>query len=241
MIESIQALLRLQEVDLCLEAARREADQLSPQREAAAAERTREEAAAVEAAEDLRCQEQHRRQLESELSEVEAVLEKLDRQLYEITSKHALDALQHEQANARQRKSKHEDAILELMEKIDLGRDVLAGAESGQRDGAVSGATAEEARAERERVLALQMERLEQARRDRLGGLDARLIGAYDNARRKRLPAVAFIEAKSCPSCRIMVAPQRLVDLRSATKLVTCGSCGCILYGDKVLQAEQRG
>ena len=241
MIESIQALLRLQEIDLCLEASRSEADQFPIQRQAAAAERSREEAEAVAAAEELRREEQRQRELDSELRDVEALLEKLDAQLYEITSKQALDALQHEQTNARERKSGHEDLILELLEKIDLAREVLARAERDQGQGAAAREADEQLRAQREQVLGEQMARLDDARRERTAGLDANLIAAYDFARRKRLPAVIFAESKACPRCRIMIAPQRRVDLRTAKSLVTCGSCGCILYGDKIQQAEQAG
>jgi predicted nucleic acid-binding Zn-ribbon protein len=241
LIESIQALLRLQEIDLCIEAARREGEQLPIQRQTALGERGREEAVAAAAAEELQSHEQSQRQLESELRDVEVLLEKLDAQLYEITSQQALEALQHELAHARTRKSEHEDAILELMEQIDVARDVLARAETDQREGVAAGEAAEQVRAEREQELEVELKRLEESRGGRLGELEAGLIGAYDHARRNRLPAVVFVTERSCPSCRIMISPQSLVDLRTAKTLVTCGSCSCILDGDKVQQAEHAG
>jgi predicted nucleic acid-binding Zn-ribbon protein len=241
LIESIQALLRLQDIDLCIEAAQAEVDQIPSQRESALADRSQADAQASASTEELQGHEQLHRQREAELNDVEVLLEKLDAQLYEITSQQALAALQHEVATARQHKSEHEDAILELLDQVDVARDALVRAEANQREVATSTDAAEQARAEREPVLATQLGLLAEARVERQAGLESGVIEAYDAARWKRLPAVIFIDARSCPSCRIMVAPQRLVDLRNVTKLVTCGSCGCILYGEKVRQAEQAG
>ena len=239
MIESIQALLRLQEVDLRLAAAREESERLPSERQAAAAERVRESAEVAVASEVLTREEQRHRQLELELGDVEALLEKLGLQLYEITSKQALEALESEVARARERKSSHEDAILDLLEKIDVARDELSRARASQTEGEKAGEASEANRIVREPELEEEIAGLEQTRRERAEGVDATAVAAYDHARRRRLPALVFVDTKSCPQCRIVIAPQRLLELRTARTLVNCGSCGRILYGDKVQQAEQ--
>lgn len=239
MIESIQALLRLQEVDLRLAAAREESERFPSERQLAAAERAREAAEVAAANEVLTREEQRQRHLELELRDVEALLEKLGSQLYEVTSKLALEALESETARAREHKSSHEDAILELLEEIDTARDALRDARAREEQGREAGEANEASRIARERELEEEVAGLEQTRCERAEAVDAAAVDAYDHARRRQLPALVFVEAKSCPLCRMVIAPQRLLDLRSAKSLVTCGSCGRIFYGEKVQQAEQ--
>jgi len=239
LIEAIQSLLRLQEIDLQLHAAREELASFPLLRAAAAAERAKE-LASVEAAEQVVADEERKhRALESELNDVEAVLERLGTQLYEVTSKHALEALQNELDRSNGVKSEKEDLILALLEEIDAASQAVAAARQAARDGEASGAAEEAARTERERALEAEVERLEGIRSERETGLDAPVVRAYDGARRKRLPAVVFVETKVCPVCQMAIGPQKWIELTRADALVHCGTCDRILYGDKVAQAEQ--
>ncbi len=155
-----------------------------------------------------------------------------------MTSKQALTALEHELARAREQKSSHEDQILELLEAIDAAEVAVEQAERDQREGEAARADGEAEMATRETELAQKIEDLRAGRADRTIGLDAALLQDYEAARRKRLPALAYAETKSCPVCRMVIPPQRLVELREVRKLVDCVSCGRILYGEKVRDAE---
>jgi len=239
LIAAIQSLLRLQEIDLALHAARTELAAFVPQRQAAAEARTAERNAALSAHQALVEAELRHRALEAELRQVDALVEKLANQLYEVTTKHALDALKSEQAHADEKKSVQEDLILALLEELEAAAGVLAAARERAREGEERGAREEAARAKREPELAAEIARLEALRGDRAGNVEASVIRSYDGARRKRLPAVVFAESKSCPVCRMAISQQKLIYLRAASELVHCGSCDRILYGEKVAEAER--
>ena len=239
MIEAIQSLLRLQEVDLQLHAAGEELAAIGPRRVAAAAERARERLGVEEAEKALAEIEHRNRELEGELRDVEAVLEKLNAQVYEVTSKQALEALQKELSRAEGQKSDREDLILELLESIDSATGVLEAVRTTEREGKEAGAGEEVELCKREQECAADIERLEPIRSELASGVEAGVIRAYDRARRKRLPAVVFTEEKSCPICRMKLGAQMLIELRAADVLVHCGTCDRILFGEKVAEAER--
>lgn len=241
MIEAIQLLLRLQEIDLQLHAANEELQSFPPLRAAALSQRADERAAVAAAQQSVAELERQQRTLDTELRDVEAVLEKLNVQLYEVTSKQALDALQSELDRAGATKSEHEDQILDLLEKIDSGSAAVEAAQRAASEGLAQGAVEEAAYAKREQELAEEITRLSGMRGDRETGLEAKVIRAYDGARRKRLPAVVYADAKRCPVCRMAISPQKWIELSVATTLVHCGTCDRILYGDKVSAAEGLG
>jgi predicted nucleic acid-binding Zn-ribbon protein len=238
LIEAIQSLLRLQEIDLQLHAANEELESFPPLRVAAAAQRASELADIATAEQFVADQERQHRALETELGDVEAVLEKLNVQLYEVTSKQALEAIQNELDRAGAKQSLHEDLILDLLEKIDSGNADIEAAQGVAHEGEAQGAVEEAAYAKREKELADEVARLTLLRVDRATGLDPKVIRAYDASRRKRLPAVVFAEAKQCPVCQMVISPQKWIDLAVANALVNCGSCDRILYGEKVAKAE---
>ena len=238
MIEAIQSLLRLQEVDLQLHAAREELATFPPAREAAAARRTDEQAAVAHAAEVVEGEERRHRALESELREIETVLERLNGQLYEVTSKHAMETLQSELDRHGEEKSDKEDLILELLETIDQATEALEHAREAARTGEETGASDEADRAKRERELEAEIAGLAVLRKEREVGIDTAVMRAYEGARRKRLPAVVFADAKRCPVCQMGISPQKWIELSVAASLVHCepaiGSCTATrLHGDR--------
>ena len=232
------ALLRVQELDLQIQAATDEVTSFAPRRADAVSARALQADAVATGTADLTEKAGRHRLLESELRDVETLLERLSKQLYEVTSKQALTALEHELTRARELQSSHEDDILELLETIDVAEAATGQAEQEQREGEAARVDGEAAMVARETELAQKIESLRAGRADRTTGLDAALLQDYEEARRKRLPALAYAETKSCPVCRMVIPPQRLVELREVRKLVDCVSCGRILYGEKVRDAE---
>jgi predicted nucleic acid-binding Zn-ribbon protein len=238
LIEKIQRLLQLQEIDLQLHDAVLEVASFEPARTAAVSQRAAERAAIAVAEEVLSAAELRHRVLEGDLGAVEALLEKLNAQLYEVTSKTAFDALQSELSRSGSQKSDQEDRILELLDEVDTATATLDTARGAAEQGEAAGAEEEAARSKREQEMQAEITRLEALRVARAAEVDAATLSTYDRTRRKALPTVIFAPEKICPKCRMVISPQKLIDLRALAELVHCGSCDRILYGVKVAEAE---
>jgi len=235
LLENLKALLRLQEVDGLIRAATAEAAAIPERRKLANDAREREREAA-DAARDVLAREEHdHRQLEAQLGDIETLIARLDRQLYEVTSKQAHEALQSELAHAREKKSGLEDEILTLLEAIDEASELLAKAEAAQREGEQTGTREEGQMVERERALESELEELAAERAARSVDVEAAVLGVYAAVLRRRWLAVVQATGESCPACHISIPAQRLLEIRASKSLVQCMSCERILYGDKVV------
>ena len=234
MIEEIRKLLRLEEIDLRIREAQRELAAFPAEREAAeqAAAVDRQAIAAARAL--LEEREGVHRQLETELQDADQLVEKLDAQVYEVTSKQAMEAIQSELAAAKGRKSDLEDRTLEVLDALDEAGTGIEEAEKQERERTAERESAETARSARETELHATLESLETARAEAAGSVLAEALQRYEDSRRKAWPVLAKVETKSCPACRIVIGAQKWNEINVGTKLATCGSCHRILYGDKV-------
>ena len=174
------------------------------------------------------------RQLETELQDADQLVEKLDAQVYEVTSKQAMEAIQSELAAAKGRKSDLEDRTLEVLDALDEAGTGIEEAEKQERERTAERESAETARSARETELHATLESLETARAQAAGSVLAEALQRYEDSRRKAWPVLAKVETKSCPACRIVIGAQKWNEINVGTKLATCGSCHRILYGDKV-------
>jgi predicted nucleic acid-binding Zn-ribbon protein len=69
------------------------------------------------------------------------------------------------------------------------------------------------------------------------GNIPDNLLRIYDNlARNKHGKAVSLVESEFCGVCNVKIRPQRLNEVLSFKKMLTCDSCGRILF---VKQAEK--
>jgi hypothetical protein len=234
LVENFQALLRLQAVDGSVRTADEEIATFDPRR-AEAAQGEAQDQAAIEVANAALSESEHEhRGLETELSDVDALVVKLDGQVYEVTSKQAMEAIQNELAAATERKSQLEDKILELLESIEEATQAVAEADAGATARADEHVTDDEAMTRREAELRKQLEDLGKRRTGALEGLDAGMVRSYEAARRRAWPALVRAETKSCPACRMVIAPQKWLEIGRAETIVSCGSCHRILYSEKI-------
>lgn len=223
-------MLRLEESDGRIREGQAELASFPPQREEARSAATSDRAA-VEQAEELRAErEREHRNLEAELQDADRLVEKLDAQVYEVTSKQAMEAIQSELVAAKQNKSDLEDRVLEMLEQIEEAGEAVEAAATHERDGSAQRALEADARESREKEVGADLERLADERAQRAAEIDAGVLHQYEGARRKAWPVLALASTKSCPACRIVIAPQKWNDLGTGRKLVSCGSCHRILY-----------
>ena len=184
-----------------------------------------------------------RRRQESDVKDLRAKIERTRKKIDQATTTIQVTAFEHEMAFAQAEIGKIEDAELESMERSE-------GLES-QRT--MANAAVEDAKAslERERVrgaetmavdkVALaEVERLRMAERAEIGEA---ALSTYDRIAKAKGIAVSEAIDQKCSVCQMMVRPQRWNDLRNRDndgEMMTCESCGRLLYYDPARDAPQK-
>lgn len=183
-----------------------------------------------------------RRRQESDVKDREAKIARIRKQLDTATNTVQVNAWEHEIAFGQGEISKLEDAELESMERSEaLGaqrvvadREVDAAQKKfeAERARALTAVTADKAA-----VAQVDGQRVEQ-RRDI--GEDA--LAVYDRISKGKGTGVADASGQKCSACQMMVRPQKWNDLRDRdnTEMMTCESCGRLLYYDPTRDAPQR-
>jgi predicted nucleic acid-binding Zn-ribbon protein len=184
-----------------------------------------------------------RRTQESDVRDKQAKIAKVRKQLDQATSTVQVTAFEHEIQFAQSEISRLEDAELESMERTE-------GFESQKKlaDEAVENAAAALKREEERAVTvaaadtpalaAVEAQRLEV--RATIGE-DA--LSTYDRISKGKGTAISEAVNQKCSACQMMVRPQRWNDLRDRSQsetMMSCESCGRILYYDPARDAPQR-
>src|SRR5205085_1270294 len=141
-------------------------------------------------------------------------------------------ALTHEIQFAEEGIRKCEDRILELMLDSEEREKALKAAELELK--AETAEIEKEKNEARERTAIDQAELKEwQAKREQLrAGIADTFLAHYDRVVRGRRTALAGVREQICLACNVLLRPQTYNELRSGEKLITCDSCGRILYYD---------
>jgi len=157
---------------------------------------------------------------------------KEESRLYEVKTNKEYSAVLLEIEEIKQIKAKTEEEILALMEMQErLAVDVKE-AEARLK-------TREEQARQDEGVVRTKLAKVEQElggvrgeRATRARELPAGLLASYDRIMKARGgTAVASVTPSAiCGGCRMSIRPQALLELRNATGLMTCESCGRYLY-----------
>jgi predicted nucleic acid-binding Zn-ribbon protein len=227
-------LLELQEVDSSiarLEARAAELESGEDVRAArAAAERAESRVGELRLAMDAIAREQ--RALERDIETLEAKRVAEEKRMYDgsIVNQKELEALQHEIAGVKERRSRLEDDVLRRMERFEELEVEVAGAE-GELAGArtrfdvAGGKAAEELASIRAELDALR------GRRDPIAReIDPELLSLYDELRRtKKGVGVAAIVDGSCQGCHQAISAVELNKLKHGDGIKRCEHCRRIL------------
>jgi predicted nucleic acid-binding Zn-ribbon protein len=168
--------------------------------------------------------------IESDVAVVDArATRDADRLAASSNSKEA-QGLESELGSLARRKSDLEDAELEVMERLETADAAVAEQETLIAQTNAEGA---ELSAEAKRVVAEATAAFDGATRDRsaiAGSVPADLLALYERIA-ERSAGAAFLRARTCGGCRMVLAGTDLQSLRqaSADDIVTCPECGCIL------------
>jgi uncharacterized protein len=226
----LDRLIRLQQIDLSCESARRRiADhpnlvQGLDARLASATEAL--EAARAKAAEN----QSSRRAVEKDLSTIQSRLSKFKDQLMEVKTNKEYTAMLKEIEAAQTAVRQLEDQILERM----LESDELASRqkEAEARLAADKGVIADERKRLEEETIRLQRE-LDDATSGRaqvVGEISSGALATYETVRGRRGTAVVEVKGGYCSACHVRLRPQAANELRRNETIFQCESCQRILY-----------
>ena len=230
MLADLERLIRLQQIDLAAEAARRRiADhptlvQSLDARLASATEAldtAKAGAAANQAA---------RRAIEKDLATVQGRLTKFKDQLMDVKTNKEYTAMLKEIEAAQNEVRRFEDLILDRM----LEHDDLAAAQKAAEarlasDKAVIAAERKQIEEETAR-LEREVEETVSARARLVVELSAAVLATYETVREKRGTAVVEIKSGYCSACHVRMRPQAANELRRNDIIFQCESCNRILY-----------
>ncbi len=239
----LEKLIVLQSLDLELKRLRDEQEAL-PRHLAGLAARSAATAASLLAAEEsLAREEKLRRSLESDVKDQNQRAARAKRQMDVVTTTTQATALEHEIAFAQSEVRRIEDVELESMERTE--------ALDGQRLRSKSEAEASETTLERERLRFSDVLAKGQARIKQLGAerstvrptIDETALATYDRVSKAKVTGIAEGFDQKCSACQMLVRPQKWNDLRDRSNdqtMMTCESCGRLLYWDPARDAPAR-
>ena len=173
-----------------------------------------------------------RRKLETEIQDQREKISKYREQSLAVKTNEQYKALLHEIEFAERQVRACEDKILEGMVDSEAREAALKAAEAELREETAEiekeKAEARARTAEDEKLLAEQNARREQMRT----GVAGDVLEHYDRVLHARKTAVAEARAQKCTACNVLLRPQTYNEVKSNEQVVTCDSCGRILFYD---------
>src|SRR5437588_10806644 len=233
----LQRLIELEKIDK--EALRLSEEVASlPRRVAAIEAKLAEHKAAVEQAKArVKSNEASRRQNEADIKGFQEKIAKYRSQSSSVKTNDEYRALMHEVEFAEKQISGCEDKILELMIGLENDEKSLKQAEAELKTEA---ADVEKEKAEA-RVRTAEDEKLLAGLREKRAGLRSSVndsaLAHYDRVMRQRRSAISEAREQKCLACFVMLRPQTWQEIRTNEQIVTCSSCGRILYFDPANEA----
>jgi uncharacterized protein len=157
---------------------------------------------------------------------------KEESRLYEVKTNKEYSAVLLEIEEVKQVKAKTEEEILGLMEMQErLGVDIK---DAEQRFKAREEQAKQDESSVRRKLAAVEqeLEGLRGQRNTRAKDVPAGLVASYERIARARggVAVAAVNTAAVCGGCRVSIRPQAIQELRAATALMLCESCGRYLY-----------
>jgi hypothetical protein len=226
----LDRLIRLQQIDLARETARRRiADhpiliQSLDTRLASATEAL--EAARAKVAENLAA----RRAVEKDLGMIQARLSKFKDQLMEVKTNKEYTAMLKEIEAAQSEVRRLEDRILERMLEHDDFLATQKAAEGRLATDKAMIATERKQIEEETARLERELEETTSARARVITEISPGVLSTYETVRERRGTAVVEVKGGYCSACHVRIRPQVANDLRRNEIIFQCESCNRILY-----------
>lgn len=231
MRESLRNLIELQEIDRRLDDLERAKGDLPRIVQELQSRLEEQNELLAQKTEELEAVQKERRHAEREIASLTEAKKKYEEQLYSVTTNKEYDAVTLEIETAAQKIDELETAVLQLID-----REEALAKERQELEEAIA-ALQKELEAQ-SKVLNEKIEanaRVEAELRSAREGLVSKIrvdfLRRYERIRsHKDGLAVVPIVRNSCGGCYTQIPPQKSMEVRDGDKLVSCESCGRILY-----------
>jgi len=184
-----------------------------------------------------------RRRQESEVKDHQAKIGRVRKQLDLATTTVQVTAFEHEIGFAQTEVSRLEDAELESMERSEALEAQKALADEAVEDATKNLERERQRAAEtiaKDKALLAAVDEKRAALRPEIG---ESALSSYDRIAKGKGTGLAEALNQKCTACQMMLRPQRWNDLRdrgNEEDMMTCESCGRLLYYDPARDAPQR-
>ena len=181
-----------------------------------------------------------RKSLEEDIKVNEQKISKFRDQTLQAKNNEQYKAFQNEILFAQKEIRKCEDRVLELMGQSEALESAVKKAETAMKHEKQQ-VDAEKARAqERTAIDQKQIAGYQTERATLSVQLTPQTLATYERIKKKRKGiAIAEVTNGRCSACMIALRNQYLQDLRKSEQIMTCDSCGCILYYNLPVSFEQ--
>jgi len=230
MKETLDILFRLQKLDDEIDALEKEKAKIPVDKEEIGGKVKEMEEAIQKIKEESLDVAKLRDEEEIDLKQIGEQISRFQSQLYQVKTNREYESLQHEIDALKEKSSKIEDKILELLENTE--RIAAAAAEEEKNLGEYrveAGKNIAELEA-RDRQLAEQLAAKRSEREKLIVDIDRALLARYDRIREKKAGmAVAVVRNGACGGCFRHIPPQETQELKKMERIVTCEGCGRII------------
>ena len=171
-------------------------------------------------------------QAEADARKIDADLERLNGQLKTIIAPREAEALQHEIATLRQRRSDTDDAELAAMDDHGSAEEELARLLEQEGDLTETYITADKAAGAAESDIDGELTRIEARLATLRSAVDKKVLRRYDRLREQHLVAAATLSGSRCDGCHLDLSAAEVDSVRDAAAkdgLADCPQCGRLL------------
>jgi predicted nucleic acid-binding Zn-ribbon protein len=167
---------------------------------------------------------------ETDLKQMSEQINKFQGQLYQVKTNREYETLQHEIDALKEKSSKIEDQVLELLENIEK-ISVTAAAEEKKLGDFRAEAAKDKADLEaRDKELSDKIAIKHDERKRLVVDIDQALLTRYERIRDNKAGlAVAIIQNGACGGCFRRIPPQETQELKKMKRIITCEGCGRII------------
>jgi predicted nucleic acid-binding Zn-ribbon protein len=231
MLDSIEKLLVLQDRDRKIHRVQQELAQIAPERESLRARTTSTQTQLAAAKTRVKQIESERKQLELDVDAKKAQISRYANQQLETRKNEEYKALAHEIETCKGEINKIEDREIVLMEQAEVAQKEVARANGEANEAKKLAESQITELGQREENFKKELADLQQSRAELASAVDESTRSRYERLlKSKGGTAVVGIEHGVCGGCHMKLQQQLIVTAQSQKEIVTCSSCGRILY-----------